>query len=253
MEIFAPRGATLAGTFINPVDSTDAAVVFSHSFLADRKTGLHFERLAAAYRALGYATLQFDYSGHGRSSDEPITMAAMLEDLRSASGWLADQGFTRQLLHGHSFGALPALLGRPPAVETMVLSGPITGPLSYNWEDLFSSEQLEELERTGVMSIYDDSPGPREYFRISQEILSDITMNQPAQLVEHLDCPVLLIHDGDDQQRGLLELSREILPLLPQGSRIVEVLDSSFCDGENLDALSDAAKQWAGERLPVRQ
>ena len=100
-----PRGITLSGTFVQPVDSRDAVVLFSHSFLADRHSGGHFDDLARAYRKAGYATLQFDYSGHGLSDDEVISRESQIEDLQAASGWLADQGFTNQLIHGHSFGS----------------------------------------------------------------------------------------------------------------------------------------------------
>ena len=107
-----PRGITLSGTFVQPVDSRDAVVLFSHSFLADRHSGGHFDDLARAYRKAGYATLQFDYSGHGLSDDEVISRESQIEDLQAASGWLADQGFTNQLIHGHSFGSVTALAAR---------------------------------------------------------------------------------------------------------------------------------------------
>lgn len=252
VEILTPRGALLAGTFVNPVDSTDAAVVFSHSFLSDRDSGLHFARLAAVYRSLGYATLQFDYSGHGRSSDEVITLAATVEDLRSASGWLADQGFDRQLLHGHSFGTMTALQARPPAVETMILSSAVTGPLSYDWEQIFSPVQFEELEKTGIMSIPDDSPGPRERFQISLQTLRDISLSNSAKFLMDLDCPLLLIHDIEDEQQGLLQMTMDIFPQLPQGSRVEAVHDASFGRGEKLEHLNRLAADWAVRHLPVR-
>lgn len=252
VEILTPRGAMLAGTFVNPVDSTDAAVIFSHSFLSDRDSGFHFARLAAMYRSLGYATLQFDYSGHGQSSDEAITLAAAVEDLRSASGWLADQGFPRQLLHGHSFGTLTALRARPAAVRTMILSSVITGPLWYDWEQIFSPAQLEELEKKGVMMIVDDSPGPREFFEISRQTLRDISLSETASLLTGLDYPLLLIHDIEDEQQGLLQMTMDVFPQLPDGSKVEVVHDASFGRGEKLDHLNKVAAEWATAHLPVR-
>ena len=134
VEIITPRGITLRGTFVDPVDSTDAAVIFSHSFLCDRASSPHFPILAAKYRALGYATLIFDYSGHGESDDDAITSDRRIEDLRAASGWLADQGFTRQLLHAHSSGSISALRARPKAVKALFLSSPVLGPLDFDWD-----------------------------------------------------------------------------------------------------------------------
>ena len=50
-----------------------------------------FDSLGRVLRRAGYATLAFDYSGHGGSGDEIITFDPLIEGFRAASGWLADQ------------------------------------------------------------------------------------------------------------------------------------------------------------------
>ncbi len=251
-RIVTPRGVCLQGSFVDPVDSTDAAVLFSHSFFEDRESGGYFSKLAAAYRSLGYATLQFDYAGHGASDDDLVLVDVQEEDLRAASGWLADQGFFRQLIHGHSFGTLAPLRARPPAVETMILSGVITGPLSFEWEAIFSPEQLEELERTGRTRIVDDLPTNREFFEISRHTLQDLSLNEPHALVDGLDYPVLLLHDPDDEQTGLLDMTSNVFARLPEGSRIEAVRDSGFKRGDREDLLTQACLNWARTHVPVR-
>lgn len=253
MEIITPRGRTLAGTFIHPVDAWDCAVVFSHSFLANRHSGEHFDRLSRAYRAAGYATLEFDYSGHGESDDDVITTEHEVEDLRAASGWLVDQGFTRQLVHGHSFGAVAALRAEPPAVETMILSGVIAGPVSYDWHDIFSDIQLDQLEAHGTTTVPDDSPGPRRNFTISKQTLIDLSLIDPHDLFDQLEIPVLLIHDADDVQTGLVDMTRAVLPMLPEGSHLEVVPDSRFGRGENVERLSQLSLAWAREHLPIKR
>lgn len=247
-----PRGIRLAGSFVNPVDSTDAAVVFSHSLFSERASGFHFRRLAKMYQALGYATLKFDYSGHGLSEDDVITLDSSIEDLKAASAWVAEQGFERQLCHAHSFGTLPALKGRPPAVQTMILSGAITGPLSFDWEKIFSSTQLDELESTGHITISDDSSGPRQSFVIASQTLRDMSLNTPEELLDDLEYPVLLIHDVDDEQAGLLQLTTENFHRLPNGSRVEAVPEASFGRGESLERLAEVTSAWAIQHLPVR-
>jgi putative redox protein len=251
VRIRTPRGLTLAGTFTNPVDAVDAAVLFSHSFLANRHSGDHFDRLARVYRAAGYATLEFDYSGHGESDDDIITSESQVEDLRAASGWLADQGFDRQLIHGHSFGAVTALLARPPAAATMVLSGAVTGPLNYDWEAIFSPVQLDELEAHGVTTIPDDSPGPRRNFTISKQTLVDLSMISTHDVLDGLGRPVLVIHDADDEQLGLVQMTEENFPRLPAGSHVEVVHGARFGAGENPKALSDLSLAWARTHLPI--
>ena len=69
ITIQTPRGVSITGTFTRPVDCRDAAVIFSHSFLSDRHASVMFDALGRAMRRAGYATLAFDYSGHGESGD----------------------------------------------------------------------------------------------------------------------------------------------------------------------------------------
>ncbi|MDO5728482.1 MAG: alpha/beta hydrolase [Actinomycetaceae bacterium] len=252
VRIPTPRGVTLAGTFINPVDTKDAAVLFSHSFLADRHSGEHFDRLSKAYRGSGYATLEFDYSGCGDSDDDIITAAHGVEDLHSASSWLKKQGFTRQVIHAHSFGTLIALQARPEPVETMVLTGLVSGPLSFDWNRIFSASQLDDLEKHGHARIPDDNQSAREHFVISRQTLIDLSMNETENLLKGLKIPVLVIHDDDDDARGLLEMTQENFPLLPEGSHLEIVRAVSFGAGQGLDTLRNLSVNWVKERVPAR-
>lgn len=246
-----PRGVSLAGTFINPVDSTDAAVLFSHSFLADRHSAEHFDRLSKVYRQAGYATLEFDYSGHGMSGDDIITLEAMVEDLRAASGWLADEGFERQVLHGHSFGATVALAARPVSTAAMVLSSPAIGPMSYDWKKIFSDTQLSELEDYGTTTIPDDSPSIRRQFTISKQTLIDLSLGNAERIVEGLSQPTLIIHDDMDEKSGLLTMTQNIFPMLPSGSRLEVVADAHFGLGRGTDQLDALALAWALQWVPL--
>ena len=86
ITIETPRGVSLSGTFTRPVDCRDAAVIFSHTFFSDRHVSGMFDSLGRALRRAGYATLAFDYSGHGASGDELITFDPLIDDFRSARG-----------------------------------------------------------------------------------------------------------------------------------------------------------------------
>lgn len=250
-RILTPRGVTLAGTFVSPVDSVDAAVLFSHSFLADRHSAEHFDRLARQYRAAGYATLEFDYSGHGQSGDEIITLEAEVEDLRAASGWLADQGYSRQIVHAHSFGASVALTARPKAVLTYILSSPRIGPMSVDWRQIFSEDQLADLEQIGATTIPDDSASTRRQFTISKQTLADLSMGDANKLLDGLDKPTLIIHDATDAEFGLLEMTQEAFPLLPDGSRVEVAQDAFFGESINVEALDAPSLEWVKRWVPV--
>ncbi|WP_022869035.1 alpha/beta hydrolase [Schaalia vaccimaxillae] len=249
--IQTPRGVCLSGTFVNPVDTGDAAVIFSHTFLGDRHSSEHFDRLAKTYRAAGYATLEFDYSGHGASGDDIITLEAMVEDLRAASGWLVDQGFGRQVLHAHSFGATVALTARPSAIGSYVLSSPAIGPVSYEWNRIFSDIQLSDLEVYGTTTIPDDSSSVRQQFTISKQTLVDLSMTEPDKLLHNLDVPTLIIHDSADNESGLLAMTLDIFPQLPDGSRVEVVSDADFGLGQDVNRLDEPALAYAQQWVPV--
>lgn len=252
ISIPTPRGKNLSGTFVNPVDATDCAVIFSHSFLADRHSGEHFDRLSAAYRAAGYATLEFDYSGCGTSDDDVITLQNQIEDLHSASNWLAEQGFDRQALHAHSFGTLPALKACPDRVETMVLTSLVAGQLSIPWDLIFDSSQLDDLEKLGHARIPDDSCEVRDFFVISRQTLQDLSLNRPADIFAAVNVPLLVIHDLQDEERGLIELTQEAKDLLPAGSHVEITRKYHFAEGEGADFLKSQSVQWVQQHLPVR-
>ncbi len=252
VEINTPRGLTLRGTFVNPVDSTDAAVLFSHAFLCDRMSSPHFPLLAAKYRSLGYATLIFDYSGHGSSDDDPITSEARVEDLRAVSGWLEDQGFRRQILHAHSSGSISALRAAPRAVQTMLLSSPVMGPLDFDWEAIFSPEQLEDLEKRQETLILEDMPSGRSYLHVTPQTLIDLSLNTPESLLADVTKPIALVYDRADVARGMDDGGMEAFPLLQQGSRLDVVQEGDFSSEHDLSALWAIAKTWAERQVPVR-
>lgn len=250
VQIVTPRGVRLAGTF---EESTGpAAVLFAHGLLADRHGGLLFDILASAYRTAGYATLQLDFSGCGESDDDVVTVDREVEDLLSASAWLTENGYEDQAVHAHAFGCLPAMRACPPAVRTMVLTAALTGPLNYPWEEIFSADQLNDLEQHGLARIPDDNEaGNREFSVISRQTLADISLVNPRDLLAGVTVPVLLVHSGGDEHEAhRIALSREALPLLPEGSRM-EVLATARADSmDGVDDVVEVSVGWLREHLP---
>lgn len=234
-----------------------------------------FDALGRALRRAGYATLTFDYSGHGASGDEIITFDPLIEDFRSASGWLADQGFPRQVCVGHEFGATVALRSCPPAVQTYVLVSPVLGPLSYDWNVVFSEVQLSDLESYGTTTVPDDSESVRRQFTISKRTLADMSMVSGEDTLRGVSVPVLITHDSFDEETGLLNRTRDTFHLLPDGSLVemttapdgivdeytpvdgVPVTDEAMdramagSGASHLPALAVIAAEWANRWVPV--
>ena len=265
----------ISGTFTRPVDSRDAAVIFSHTFLSDRHASGMFDSLGRALRRAGYATLAFDFSGHGESGDEIITFDPLIEDFRAASGWLADQGFARQICVGHEFGATVALRANAPSVQTYVLVSPVLGPLSYDWDLVFSDVQLSDLERHGTTTVPDDSCSVRRHFTINKGTLADMSMVSGEKALRGVTAPILITHDSFDEETGLVDRTRDAFHLLPVGSLVemteppagivgeytpvdgVPVSDEAVAralrasSAASLPELSDVAVQWASRWVPA--
>jgi len=61
-------------------------------------------------------------------------------------------------------------------VQTYVLVSPVLGPLSYDWNLVFSDVQLSDLEHHGATTVPDDSESVRRQFTISKRTLADMSM-----------------------------------------------------------------------------
>ncbi|MFD1505857.1 alpha/beta hydrolase [Georgenia yuyongxinii] len=249
VTITTPRGIRLAGTF-EPGPGT-RGVLFAHGFLSDRHSSLRFDILASAYRTAGFATLQVDFSGCGASDDDVVTVAGEVEDLRSASAWLTEQGYPVQAVHAHSFGALVAMHAQPADVVAMVLTGALTGPMNYPWDQIFSPAQLDEIEEHGVMRVPDDNAGTaREFSVISRETLADYSLIDQDEVLGRLRVPTLFVYGGAEEDAELTELTREGLPRVPATTRLEVVDGARHGVRDRIDAVVELALAWFAEHVP---
>ena len=230
-------------------DRSEGLVILAHNFLTDRHGLAHrLDDMAARYRQGGLATLQFDFSGLGESDDDVITLAGEVEDIQAVSGWLADRGFTRQAIHANGLGATAALLARPAQVRTVVAVGPVVGPQSILWENVFSSAQLDELDRHGLTRLPDDNPNSRRWDVLSKETLADVSLQSPDKTMADLLWPILVLHGAlTDEFPDTAEAAAEGFPLLRDGSRLQQVRadDARAAQAE----VARLAIEWITRRL----
>ncbi len=233
----------------NRPESDTGVVVLAHDFLSDRH-GLsgRLDQVAEAYQAAGLATLAFDFSGLGGSDDDVITLAGEVEDLHAVSNWLWEHGFRRQAVHANGFGATAVLRARPKALRTVVAVGAVVGPQSILWEEIFSPEQLDELDRHGLTRVPDDNPNSRDWDVLSKETLVDVSMQEPEQVMSGLPWPVLLLHGAlSNEFPGAAQAAERGAHLLPTGSRLRQVGE----DGpeQALTQVTELGVAWVREHL----
>ena len=127
-------------------------VIMCHGFTSNRSSRGRFDRFAKTFYAQGFAVLKFDFSGCGESDDDSLTLAKQVDDLEAAVSYVKSLGYKRLVLYGHSLGSLVCLHAYQPQVDTMVLTGAGTGPMFFNWEKEFTSEQLHEMREKGYLT-----------------------------------------------------------------------------------------------------
>lgn len=124
---------------------------------------------------------------------------------------------------GHSLGSLKCYTSE---VVTMVLTGALTDRSESNWSQFYSQEQLRELEREGYTSINSFGES-RKKVMIDQQLLYDFENINQKELLQKINCPVLIIHGNQDlEEKRLLKTSQKAIKYLSPESKI-EIIDGA--------------------------
>ncbi len=225
-------------------------VVMAHGFASDRRSRGRFPAIAAALAEAGYASLAFDFGGCGESDDDVLTLDHQVDDLHAAIAYARTLDYERLALHGHSLGGRVCLQAAPPQAATIATTGAPTGPTRYDWHDYFTASQMDELSRTGRVTMPQAGDRPRAQVVADSRLLNELVMCDQAALFGAVRCPVLLIDgDGDEQERQSLAHARQGLPLLPSGSRVELIAGSPHNLQGHLDQAIALLLDWFAEHL----
>ncbi len=236
-----------------PPEGDAPLIVLAHGFGSERRARGRFPAMAAAFAAAGYATLAFDFTGCGESDDDVLTLEHQVEDLQAAITCARSLGYERLGLHGHSLGGRVCLQASPPEAVTIATAGAPTGPVDYDWHEYFTAAQMDELARTGCVTMPQDKDRSRLTVVSSSELLEELRGCDQAALFGRVPYPVLLIDgDGDWEERQYLALARQGLPLLPAGSRVELVPGAPHNLAGHLEQVIALLLGWFAEHLPVR-
>ena len=122
--------------------------------------------------------------------------------------------------------------------------------MRYDWHDYFTAQQMDELARTGRVTMAQGSDRSRATVVVGAELLEALLACDQAALFGDVRCPVLLIDgDGDDEERQSLAHARQGLPLLPPGSRVALVPGSPHNLEGHLDEVIALLLEWFGQHL----
>lgn len=243
------RNLQLVGHFYPA--SPHSVILMCHGFTSDKSSRGRFDRFAKQFHSMGYSVLPFDFSGCGESDDDTLTLAKMVDDLQAAISYVQSCGFTRIALYGHSLGSRVCLSGYTPAISTMVLSGAGTGPVRYNWADIYSPAQLQELEEHGVLTEHRQE-GVRQTIRIEQQMLLDFEQFNQEALLSNVNCPILILHGNTGWEEQLLStVTQQGMKWLPATSRLEIIDGATHSFMEHLEIVESLASNWYQQHFPL--
>ncbi|MBS4538966.1 alpha/beta fold hydrolase [Clostridium sp. D2Q-11] len=224
------RGLNIVGN-LNSVDS-NTVIIMAHGFTSNKASRGRFDKLAEALNKAGYDALAIDFSGCGESDDDFLTVEKEVDDLNSAIQFVKSKGYERIALYGHSLGSLICLKCYSNEIVTMVLSGALTGPMKYNWDEFYTKEQMQELEEKGYLTEHTPKE-VRKKVLVDKQILKDFEMINQENLLRDVNCPVLIIHgNNDEEEKQLYERSKSAMTLLSNDSKlkVIDGADHSFLE-----------------------
>lgn len=236
------KNLTLVGNLYPSV--SDSIIIMCHGFTSNKYSNGRFERLIKAFNKSGFSALSFDFSGCGESDDDSLTVDKEVDDLRAAIEFAKSRGYKKIALYGHSLGSLICLKCYTPEIITMVLSGALTDSMHYNWEEVFTKEQIQELKEMGYITEPTTNEVRKEII-INKQMLIDFELINQKELLKNITCPVLIIHGNNEEEEILLcERSKKAMTLLSKDSKlkIIDGANHSFLEHYNI--LIDLANDW---------
>lgn len=158
-------------------------IVFCHGFISD-KSGSYEDRCERAV-AEGYNAVRFDFRGCGDSSGAFIdqTLSSRIADLTAVVEYF---GLDAYVVFGSSFGGKVAF--HTAVTDDRVRAIGARAPVTYQES---SGERRRIIEAEGMYE-YDTS------HRLDERFFEDLDTYSFEEITESIDCPVWIVHGGDD-------------------------------------------------------
>jgi pimeloyl-ACP methyl ester carboxylesterase len=240
------RNLTLVGNLYP--SSLETIIIMCHGFTSDKSSRGRFDRFANAFYRLGYSVLAFDFSGCGESDDERLTMNTRIDDLHAAITFVKSRGFSHIALYGHSLGSRVCLECYTDQIVSIVLTGALTGPIKYDWNNLLTKEEKQELIEKGYIT---KNQKQRKVI-IDNQMLLDFELVDQRELLIKVKCPVLIMNgDADEEERELYLLSRQGMKWLPKDSKLELIQGATHSFTDHLPVIEKLATEWFLKHFPL--
>jgi len=236
------RDLSLVGNLY--ISNSNRVVIMAHGFTNNKSSQGRFDKIAEALIKLDFNVFAFDFSGCGESDPDILNAANEVDDLNSAIEFMKSRGYERIGLFGNSLGSLICLRCFRSEIETMVLMGALTHRMDYDWNEEFTQDQMNELERDGIITLTSAELGIR---RVGHQMLNDFKDIDQEKLLKAVSCPVLIIHGNNEEDKEEVQLlanSRKGMHLLSETAELVVIDGAKHGCREHLDEVIKLTSKW---------
>lgn len=198
-------GSQLVGRLEPPEGTPRGWALFAHCFTCgkDSRAAVHISR---ALSRAGIGVLRFDFAGAGTGgrTEDSVSFASDVEDLRAAAKAMAAAGKIPSLLVGHSLGGIAAIVaaGELPDVTAVATIG-APADLQHILR-VFRPIDLDAIASEGEALV--EIAG--RTFVVRRNFLETVRDTDVERAVASLRRPVLVMHSPLDQVVGIEHASR---------------------------------------------
>ncbi|MEE8442609.1 MAG: alpha/beta fold hydrolase [Dehalococcoidia bacterium] len=263
---FAPQEAASLG---QPVE----AVLLVHGSGGNFYGGL-MPPLAARFRDDGYAVASFNTTGHGLVWGAPGRFFGNAHeildrcriDLDAAIGWLAERGYRRIGILGHSLGAVKVVYYQAhvqdPRVTAVISVSPVRLSHSYYLtteegdEHERNYQQAKELVESGQPDALLEVTFPMPHLFSAKAYIDKHGPEERYDLLRYTDsvrCPLFIIAGSLETHPRLRDFAQDMYNTVQNNPMthldIVEDADHGWT--EMRDQLGDVVLEWVGRLQPA--
>ena len=195
-------GVTLSGICRTVDTKPKAWIILAHGIMVHKDYSGFYPALAIDLATRGFASLRFDFRGHGETGGktERMTVAGEVQDLAAAVRFLRGRRAPQITIVATSLGAGVAVLytaraRKPPSA--LVLLSPVLDfrrtflkPETSWGKKLFTPSALTMARVSGKLDL--------GFFAMGIELLSEFGALRPAEVLRGLTIPVLMVHSDRD-------------------------------------------------------
>ncbi|HET9947223.1 MAG TPA: alpha/beta fold hydrolase [Patescibacteria group bacterium] len=209
----------LSSLLCEPTIATKKIIILCHGITVDKEEGGVFTKLSQELVSSGFATIRFDFRGHGESggNSEEMTISGELVDLEAVYQAVKKEGFEKIGIIAQSFGGGIATLFTPShTIEALCLWSPV---LNYEhcflhptlpWLSQRKDEIRQDFKEKGWSTL-----GSRK-MKIGKELYGEMENYFPFKQLHKITVPTVIVHGSadtyvpyEDSQKYILEMKEK--------------------------------------------